>query len=165
MKEDDKYIVFIGRWNNFTKKDKDKINILLTKNKNILICVCQEDVIDHETSSAEQIVDNLKKEFPYDIQSGKIKIITIPKVEKVNYEEGYFSSYKMHMISLIKTISWRIIGTADTIIVVWIVSGDPLTGVSIGAVQFVTNLFLYYIHEILWEKCFKDKCECKCIED
>jgi len=51
-----------------------------------------------------------------------------------------------------KTATWRIIGTIDTMIVAWAVSGDPLLGLSIGGVEVFTKMVLYYFHERIWYK-------------
>lgn len=51
---------------------------------------------------------------------------------------------------LLKAISWRTIGTIDTMILGWIISGNPMTGVKIGAVEVFTKIFLYYAHERVW---------------
>ena len=51
---------------------------------------------------------------------------------------------------LLKTVSWRIIGTLDTVLLSWIISGNPLTGVKIGLVEIVTKMVLYYLHERVW---------------
>jgi len=51
-----------------------------------------------------------------------------------------------------KTISWRLIGTIDTIVLSWIISGDPLLGLTIGAAEVITKMTLYYFHERLWYK-------------
>tara|TARA_Y100000389_G_scaffold204996_1_gene261767 strand:+ start:1468 stop:1920 length:453 start_codon:yes stop_codon:yes gene_type:complete len=53
---------------------------------------------------------------------------------------------------LAKTISWRVIGTIDTIILSWIISGDPLIGLSIGAAEVITKMTLYFLHERIWFK-------------
>lgn len=53
---------------------------------------------------------------------------------------------------LLKTITWRIIGTLDTMIVAWVISGDPLLGLSIGGVEVFSKMLLYYIHERVWYK-------------
>lgn len=53
---------------------------------------------------------------------------------------------------LLKTVTWRIIGTLDTMLIAWIISGDPLIGVSIGGVELFTKMILYYIHERVWYK-------------
>ena len=53
---------------------------------------------------------------------------------------------------ILKTITWRIVGTIDTIILSWIISGDPLIGLSIGGAEVVTKMMLYYFHERIWYK-------------
>jgi uncharacterized membrane protein len=57
------------------------------------------------------------------------------------------SSYKRH---LAKTITWRIVGTIDTIVLSWIITGNPLTGLKIGGAEVITKMVLYYFHERLW---------------
>lgn len=49
-----------------------------------------------------------------------------------------------------KTISWRIVGTIDTILLSWIISGNPLIGLSIGGAEVATKMTLYYFHERVW---------------
>ncbi|MFS4457200.1 DUF2061 domain-containing protein [Maribacter sp. 2304DJ31-5] len=56
-------------------------------------------------------------------------------------------SYKRH---LAKTITWRILGTLDTICISWIITGNPLTGLKIGFSEVFTKMVLYYFHERLW---------------
>lgn len=58
-------------------------------------------------------------------------------------------SHKRHIA---KTITWRIVGTIDTIILSWIISGDPMTGLKIGSAEVVTKMLLYYFHERAWFK-------------
>ena len=48
---------------------------------------------------------------------------------------------------LLKTVSWRFIGTLDTIVISWIISGNPLTGLKIGGFELITKMVLYYGHE------------------
>jgi uncharacterized membrane protein len=49
-----------------------------------------------------------------------------------------------------KALSWRSLGTLDTMLVSWFVTGDPLIGLSIGALEIVTKTALYYFHERVW---------------
>ena len=51
-----------------------------------------------------------------------------------------------------KTFTWRIIGTADTIAIGWLISGDPFIGFQIGFAEVITKMFLYFIHEKVWYK-------------
>ena len=55
--------------------------------------------------------------------------------------------------SLLKTISWRIVGTLDTMALGWIITGSPLVGLKIGALEIFTQFILYYFHERAWIKC------------
>lgn len=51
-----------------------------------------------------------------------------------------------------KTITWRAVGTTDTMIISWIISGNPFTGLKIGIAELVTKMVLYYFHERIWYK-------------
>ena len=52
--------------------------------------------------------------------------------------------------SLAKTISWRIVGTIDTIIISYIITGETSMALSIGSVEVVSKMILYYLHERVW---------------
>lgn len=52
--------------------------------------------------------------------------------------------------SIIKSISWRVIGTLDTIIISWIVTGTLTLAFSIGIIELVTKMALYFFHERIW---------------
>ena len=51
---------------------------------------------------------------------------------------------------LVKSFSWRLIGTLDTIIISGFVIGNFISGSKIGLIETFTKIFLYYIHERLW---------------
>lgn len=59
--------------------------------------------------------------------------------------------------SIIKGVSWRITGTIDTIILSWLISGKLDTALQIGSTEFATKLILYYLHERVWIRIYKDK--------
>jgi uncharacterized membrane protein len=52
--------------------------------------------------------------------------------------------------SIIKSVSWRFIGTVDTIFISWLVTGTLSLAFSIGAVELVTKMLLYFFHERVW---------------
>jgi uncharacterized membrane protein len=54
-----------------------------------------------------------------------------------------------------KTITWRIVGTIDTIILSWIITGDLAIGMAIGGVEVITKMALYFLHERIWYKWIK----------
>jgi uncharacterized membrane protein len=58
-------------------------------------------------------------------------------------------SVKRH---LAKTITWRIVGTIDTMILGWLISGNPVIGLKIGGLEVGTKMILYFIHERTWFK-------------
>lgn len=54
--------------------------------------------------------------------------------------------------SVVKTISWRTVGTLDTIIVSYFVTGNLVMAASIGSIEVITKMILYYFHERVWNK-------------
>jgi len=54
-----------------------------------------------------------------------------------------------------KTITWRIVGTIDTIILGWIITGNLKVGMTIGGVEVITKMILYFLHERAWYKLSK----------
>ena len=54
--------------------------------------------------------------------------------------------------SILKAVSWRIVGTLDTMALGWIVTGNPVMGLKIGALELCTKFVLYYFHERIWVK-------------
>ncbi|MGJ8665804.1 MAG: DUF2061 domain-containing protein [Patiriisocius sp.] len=58
-------------------------------------------------------------------------------------------SHKRHIA---KAITWRFVGTIDTIVLSWIITGNPLTGLKIGFAEVITKMILYYLHERVWFK-------------
>lgn len=56
-------------------------------------------------------------------------------------------SYKRHIA---KTITWRILGTLDTFILSWILTGSIKVGAAIGGLEVITKTILYFFHERAW---------------
>jgi uncharacterized membrane protein len=52
--------------------------------------------------------------------------------------------------SIVKSISWRIVGTIDTVIISWIITGEATLALTIGSIELVTKMLLYFFHERLW---------------
>lgn len=51
-----------------------------------------------------------------------------------------------------KTLTWRLVGTIDTIMLGWIITGNPAVGLTIGGFEMITKMILYYLHERVWFK-------------
>lgn len=54
--------------------------------------------------------------------------------------------------SLMKTISWRVIGTLDTVLISYLVTGTIAMAVSIGGIELVSKMGLYFFHERAWNR-------------
>lgn len=54
--------------------------------------------------------------------------------------------------SVVKTISWRTVGTLDTIIVSYFITGNLVMAASIGSIEVITKMILYYFHERAWNR-------------
>lgn len=52
--------------------------------------------------------------------------------------------------SVAKTISWRLVGTLDTIGISWFLTGKIETALAIGSVELITKMILYFGHERVW---------------
>jgi len=63
-----------------------------------------------------------------------------------------FKNIPVKKLHIFKTISWRVIGTLSTLIIAWVVTGNPFTGFKISVVEFFTKMILYYFHEKIWFK-------------
>lgn len=57
-----------------------------------------------------------------------------------------------HWRSVAKAISWRAVGTIDTMIISYLVTGKLKYALSIGFVEWFTKIFLFYLHERAWHK-------------
>jgi uncharacterized membrane protein len=51
---------------------------------------------------------------------------------------------------LAKTFTWRLTATLTTMVIAWLVSGDPLTGLTVGGIEFFVKMPIYYFHERVW---------------
>ena len=52
--------------------------------------------------------------------------------------------------SLVKAVSWRIIASIATIVLVFLATKNISISLGVGAVEIVTKFFLYYFHERIW---------------
>ena len=54
--------------------------------------------------------------------------------------------------SLAKAVSWRLTGTADTFLISWVITGEPLLASGIALTEVFTKIFLYWAHERAWNR-------------
>lgn len=68
--------------------------------------------------------------------------------EKTTYKKDVASEKPVR--SVVKSLSWRVIGTLDTILISWIITGELTLAFSIGSIELITKMILYFLHERLW---------------
>ncbi len=52
--------------------------------------------------------------------------------------------------SVFKSLTWRFIGTMDTILISWLITGKFALAFSIGSIELFTKMVLYFFHERIW---------------
>jgi uncharacterized membrane protein len=55
-----------------------------------------------------------------------------------------------HGRSLMKAVSWRAVGSIDTFTISFFITGKVSLAGSIAAVEVVTKIVIYYLHERAW---------------
>lgn len=54
--------------------------------------------------------------------------------------------------SVVKAISWRIVGSTAAIVIAYAVTGSLVISSTIGIIHLISNTILYYFHERAWNK-------------
>ncbi|MGJ8547914.1 DUF2061 domain-containing protein [Winogradskyella wichelsiae] len=52
--------------------------------------------------------------------------------------------------SIVKTVSWRVLGTLDTVIISYLITGTLALALSIGGVELISKMVLNFFHERTW---------------
>lgn len=65
---------------------------------------------------------------------------------------GKLKKKDSHIKSIFKAISWRVVATLTTMIISWFITKNLAFAISIGSIELVAKIFLYYLHERLWLK-------------
>jgi uncharacterized membrane protein len=78
------------------------------------------------------------------------QIIFSKKAQSRGFEEDQNSEKPLR--SVLKALSWRFIGTLDTLVVSYILTDEIALATSIASVDFLTKLILYFFHERIWNK-------------
>lgn len=54
--------------------------------------------------------------------------------------------------SLVKTLTWRLIGSTSAATISYIITGSILVASSIGISHMIVNSILYWLHERIWSR-------------
>jgi uncharacterized membrane protein len=61
-----------------------------------------------------------------------------------------FHGHEAHARSVIKAISWRILGSIDTFVLSLLFTGSAKAAGAIAGTEVITKIGLYYFHERIW---------------
>lgn len=62
------------------------------------------------------------------------------------------SRIESHLISCLKALSWRLLGSLATFAVTYTVTQDIHLSTAIGVMEFFAKILLFYVHERFWIK-------------
>lgn len=54
--------------------------------------------------------------------------------------------------SIAKAISWRIVATCTTIVLVFIYTGNLVVSTGVGVLELLSKIVIYYVHERIWNR-------------
>ena len=57
-----------------------------------------------------------------------------------------------HARSVLKSITWRVLATLTTMILVLIFTGSIAITLSVGVLEALAKIAIYYLHERVWNK-------------
>ena len=57
-----------------------------------------------------------------------------------------------YKIPILKTITYRILGSLTSMVIAYATTKDFAVGVAIGSADLILKPIIYYIHELLWQK-------------
>jgi cytidyltransferase-like protein len=85
---DTKYAMFIGRWQPWHQGHRWLIDQALEEGKNVLLCIREVEPDEKNPWTPHQILMNLANELEDLVESGRLRIITIPDIESINIGRG-----------------------------------------------------------------------------
>lgn len=66
----------------------------------------------------------------------------------------FFVTHSAQVRSLLKAISYRILGSLATILISFMLTQEINLSLSIGALDLFGKIGLYYLHERIWDRIF-----------
>ncbi len=89
----------------------------------------------------------------YDIRGnreGSLRVIALTEAEQGAFRVTFFRGAETHVRSVLKAVSWRGLGTLDTFVISWFMTGRPDVAGSIAGMEIITKIAWYYLHERIW---------------
>ena len=60
--------------------------------------------------------------------------------------------FRKRLRFIVKTLTYKFLSVLITILAVWLMTGDPMIGLTLGLIEVTIKLLVYYIHEEIWGK-------------
>jgi uncharacterized membrane protein len=139
--EKNKEQVFQIRYNTTSTDDSNRWR-LLCNGKEIQV---SDIIINAETKTTKDFIEGVGEKWHITCKG----VLTLK--DNVAYID-YKRSDNFVARHLAKTITWRIVGTIDTMVLSGLITGDWKIGLAIGGTEVLTKMVLYFLHERIWWK-------------
>ena len=96
----------------------------------------------------EQTSDMGHEPTMFDLYMDELCVPALPKVPAPVQYEKEDSAIR----SVIKTISWRILATAATVLLIYALTDDGDLAMTVGYLDATLKMGLYYFHERIWNR-------------
>ena len=60
--------------------------------------------------------------------------------------------FKKRLRFIVKTLTYKFLSVLITILGAWLITGNPMVGLTLGLLEITVKLLVYYIHEEIWGK-------------
>jgi uncharacterized membrane protein len=62
----------------------------------------------------------------------------------------FIKIHESHTRSIVKAISWRCLGSFDTFLITWLITGNAMAAGSVASLESLSKIVLFYLHERAW---------------
>ena len=60
--------------------------------------------------------------------------------------------HESHSRSIVKSITWRVLATLTTGMLVYLFTGNFSLAIEVGVIEILAKIIIYYVHERIWVK-------------
>ncbi len=139
MKQDEQ--IFQIRYNTHSTDESNRWRLVCDGNE----IQVSNIIINSETKTTKDFIEGVGEKWH----------VTCKGILEINNNVAYINQKKPDNFvarHLAKTITWRIVGTLDTMILSGLITGDWKLGLAIGGTEVLTKMVLYFLHERAWWK-------------
>ena len=87
-KKDDQWSLFIGRWQPLHEGHKELFRQVINEGGRVCVAIREVEVDEKNPFTPHQIMLNVYEQMKPEVESGKLKIITIPDICSVEFGRG-----------------------------------------------------------------------------